>query len=155
LTAAQYFRKKFNAPVGIGKRISIVQETFAPVYGFQPSAFDNAFDLLFQDEEEFKLGGLDCRVLHLPGHTPDHVGYVIGKSVFTGDSIFQPDVGSARSDFPGGDAKTLYSVRECLYFFSSFMLSPHTVYATPDGFAGIFPTVCRPRLSGQSPTTLC
>jgi glyoxylase-like metal-dependent hydrolase (beta-lactamase superfamily II) len=119
LTAAQYYKKKFNAPVGIGKRISIVQETFAPVYGFKPSAFDNAFDLLFQDDEEFKLGELSCRVLHLPGHTPDHVGYVIGKSVFTGDSIFQPDVGSARSDFPGGDAKTLYSVRvQCLDFLA-------------------------------------
>jgi len=110
LTAAQYYKKKFNVPIGIGKRISIVQATFAPVYGFDPSAFEDAFDLLFQDDEEFKLGALSCRVIHLPGHTPDHVGYVIGQSAFTGDSIFQPDVGSARCDFPGGDAKTLYSV---------------------------------------------
>lgn len=122
LSAAQYYRKKFNVPVGIGKRISIVQQTFAPVYGFEPSSFVDAFDLLFQDEEEFKLGDLNCRVIHLGGHTPDHVGYVIGHSVFTGDSIFQPDVGSARSDFPGGDAKTLYSVsKPCKYF--SLLLS--------------------------------
>ncbi|KAJ7454027.1 Metallo-hydrolase/oxidoreductase [Mycena galericulata] len=110
LSAAQYHKKIFNRPVGIGKRISMVQRTFAPVYGFDPSSsFVNAFDLLFDDDEEFKLSGLICRVMHLPGHTPDHVGYAIGGSVFTGDSVFQPDVGSARSDFPGGDARTLYT----------------------------------------------
>ncbi|KAJ7084381.1 Metallo-hydrolase/oxidoreductase [Mycena belliarum] len=109
LTAAQYFKKKFDIPVGIGKRISAVQETFAPVYGYEPSAFVGAFDLLFRDDQTFSLGSLNCRVIHLPGHTPDHVGYIIGQSVFTGDSIFQPDIGSARSDFPGGDAKALHS----------------------------------------------
>ncbi|KAF7337337.1 Metallo-hydrolase/oxidoreductase [Mycena sanguinolenta] len=109
LTASQYYKKKFNVPIGIGKRISLVQETFAPVYGFEPSALEGSFDLLFDDDEEFKLGALICRVMHLPGHTPDHVSYVIGECVFTGDSIFQPDVGSARCDFPGGDAKALYS----------------------------------------------
>ncbi|KAJ7096329.1 Metallo-hydrolase/oxidoreductase [Mycena epipterygia] len=109
LTAAQYYRERFNVPVGIGERIATVQKTFAPIYGFEPSSLVNAFDLLFRDDAEFKLGRLHCRVIHLPGHTPDHVGYLIGQSVFTGDSIFQPDVGSARSDFPGGDAKALYS----------------------------------------------
>ncbi|KAJ7497290.1 Metallo-hydrolase/oxidoreductase [Mycena latifolia] len=109
LTAAQYYKKKLSAPVGIGKRIGTVQKTFAPVYGFESSSFVDAFDLLFRDDEQFSLGNLNCRVMHLPGHTPDHVGYIIGQSVFTGDSIFQPDVGSARSDFPGGDAKALYS----------------------------------------------
>ncbi|KAJ6499307.1 beta-lactamase-like protein [Mycena sanguinolenta] len=92
LTASQYYKKKFNAPIGIGKRISMVQETFAPVYGFEPSAFEGSFDLLFEDDQQFKLGTtLDCRVIHTPGHTPDHVSYIIGESVFTGDSIFQPD----------------------------------------------------------------
>ncbi|KAJ7287539.1 Metallo-hydrolase/oxidoreductase [Mycena rebaudengoi] len=109
LTAAQYHRRIFNAAVGIGKRISMVQETFAPMYGFKPSELENSFDILFEDEEDFKLGDLRCRVIHLPGHTPDHVGYMIGQTVFTGDSIFMPDVGSARSDFPGGDARMLYS----------------------------------------------
>ncbi|KAJ6625653.1 Metallo-hydrolase/oxidoreductase [Mycena sp. CBHHK59/15] len=109
LTAARYYKRKFNAPVGIGNRITMVQETFAPVYGYDSAAFVDAFDLLFKDEEEFKLGSLNCRVIHLPGHTPDHVGYLIGESVFTGDSIFATDVGSARADFPGGDAKALYS----------------------------------------------
>ncbi|KAJ7725828.1 Metallo-hydrolase/oxidoreductase [Mycena maculata] len=109
LSAARYYRNKFNVPVGVGKRISTVQEIFAPIYGLESSSFVDAFDLLFQDDESFQLGALNCRVIHLGGHTPDHVGYVIGQSAFTGDSIFQPDVGSARSDFPGGDAKSLYS----------------------------------------------
>ncbi|KAJ6593894.1 beta-lactamase-like protein [Mycena capillaripes] len=123
LTAAQYHRKKFDVPVGIGKRISKVQETFGAVYGFEPSEFERAFDLLFQDDEEFKLGGLNCRVIHLPGHTPDHVGYVIGQSVFTGDCIFQPDCGSARSDFPGGDPRILYSsMQRLLALPESFQL---------------------------------
>ncbi|KAJ6586917.1 Metallo-hydrolase/oxidoreductase [Mycena vulgaris] len=125
LSAAQFFRGKFDAPikVGIGARISQVQKTFAPVYGFEPSAFVDVFDLLFQDDEEFSLGDLRCRVIYLPGHTPDHVGYVIGQSVFTGDSIFQPDVGSARTDFPGGDAKALYSsMRRLMALPESFRL---------------------------------
>ncbi|KAK7057196.1 beta-lactamase-like protein [Favolaschia claudopus] len=110
LTAAQIYKKSFpDASTGIGKRISMVQETFGPVYGLEPSAFEGAFDVLFHDDQTFKLGSLNCRVMHIPGHTPDHVGYVVGESLFTGDSIFQPDVGSARCDFPGGDAKALYS----------------------------------------------
>ncbi|KAJ7680315.1 Metallo-hydrolase/oxidoreductase [Mycena polygramma] len=121
LSAAQYYKNKLNVPVGIGKRISVVQDSFAAVYGFEPSAFDNAFDLLFEDDEELKLGRLDCRIIHLPGHTPDHVGYVIGQSVFTGDSIFYD--GSARSDFPGGDAKALYSsLRRLMALPESFRL---------------------------------
>ncbi|KAF7315705.1 Lactamase-B domain-containing protein [Mycena indigotica] len=112
LTAAQYFRHKLpGVPVGIGARISQVQNTFAPVYGLdsKPDVFNGVFDLLFKDDEEIKLGSLICRVLHLPGHTPDHIAYLIGDAVFVGDSIFQPDVGSARADFPGGDPKALYS----------------------------------------------
>ncbi|KAI0958440.1 hypothetical protein AcV7_004263 [Taiwanofungus camphoratus] len=111
LTAAQYFKRQLGGdiPVCIGQRISQVQQTFATVYGFEQSAFEKTFDCFFQDDEEFKLGNLSCRVLHLPGHTPDHVGYLIGKAVFTGDSIFNPDVGSARADFPGGNAEDLYA----------------------------------------------
>ena len=99
----------------------------------RPALIDNSFDIYFADDEdsEFKLGGLSCKLLHLPGHTPDHVGFVIGKAVFTGDSIlnvglpnasgdllqsaltwifWQPDVGSARVNFPGGNVELLYSV---------------------------------------------
>ncbi|KAI0645529.1 Metallo-hydrolase/oxidoreductase [Trametes meyenii] len=110
LTAAQYLKQQLGGviPVCIGQRITQVQKTFAPIYGLESSSLDNAFDVYFKDNEEFKLGSLSCHVMHLPGHTPDHVGYVIGKAVFTGDSIFNPDVGSARADFPGGDVEKLY-----------------------------------------------
>ncbi|KAH9895140.1 Metallo-hydrolase/oxidoreductase [Cubamyces lactineus] len=110
LTAAQYLKQQLDGhvPVCIGQRIMRVQSTFAPIYGFDAAALENTFDVYFKDNEEFNLGSLSCHVMHLPGHTPDHVGYVIGKAVFTGDSIFNPDVGSARADFPGGDAEKLY-----------------------------------------------
>ncbi|RDX55184.1 Metallo-hydrolase/oxidoreductase [Lentinus brumalis] len=111
LTAAQYLKQELNGdvPVCIGQRIKQVQETFAPIYGLELSSLENAFDVYLGDNEEFKLGSLSCHVLHLPGHTPDHVGFVIGKAVFAGDSIFNPDVGSARADFPGGNVETLYA----------------------------------------------
>jgi len=111
LTAAQYFKQQLGGDVQvcIGQRITQVQQTFAPIYGLDdPGVFDKTFDVFFKDEEEFMLGELACKVMHLPGHTPDHVGYLIGKAVFTGDSIFNPDVGSARADFPGGNAEHLY-----------------------------------------------
>ncbi|KZT72193.1 Metallo-hydrolase/oxidoreductase [Daedalea quercina L-15889] len=112
LTAAQYIKQQLggNIPVCIGRRISLVQKTFASIYGLDdPAAFEQTFDCYFDDDQEFQLGQLSCRVMHLPGHTPDHVGYMIGKAVFTGDSIFNPDVGSARADFPGGNAEDLYA----------------------------------------------
>lgn len=93
LTSSQYLKSQLwseglDVPVCIGTRIKDVQRTFAPVYGFDASSLDNTFDVYFEDEEEFDVGNLKCRVIHLPGHTPDHVGYVIGNSIFTGDSIF-------------------------------------------------------------------
>ncbi|KAJ3050614.1 hypothetical protein HK097_008393 [Rhizophlyctis rosea] len=112
LTAAQYLKRRLggNVPVGIGKHITKVQATFKSTYGLHPFATDGSqFDTLFSDGDEVKLGSLKSQVLHLPGHTPDHVGYLIGESVFTGDSIFMPDVGSARSDFPGGSATDLFA----------------------------------------------
>ncbi|KAG6845396.1 hypothetical protein H0H87_009743 [Tephrocybe sp. NHM501043] len=111
LSASQYFKANLpgDVPLCIGKRIKQVQKIFAPKYGLNSHTLENAFDILLEDEEEFKLGDLSCKVIHLPGHTPDHVGYMLGKNVFTGDSIFMPDVGSARTDFPGGNAKDLFS----------------------------------------------
>ncbi|EPS98649.1 hypothetical protein FOMPIDRAFT_131337 [Fomitopsis schrenkii] len=93
LTAAQYIKQQLGGdiPVCIGRRI------------------EQMFDCYFDDDQEFKLGQLSWSVMHLPGHTPDHVGYLIGKAVFTGDSIFNPDVGTARADFPGGNAEDLYA----------------------------------------------
>jgi len=114
LTASRYLQRQLvqrgqpRADVCIGKRIQIVQSTLAARYGVDSSDLESAFDYLFDDDEHFSIGDINAYVLHLPGHTPDHIGYVIGGSVFTGDSIFNPDVGSARCDFPGGSAYALY-----------------------------------------------
>ncbi|KIK67451.1 hypothetical protein GYMLUDRAFT_37577 [Collybiopsis luxurians FD-317 M1] len=111
LSASQYLKKMLgdNIPICIGERIEQVQNHFSPVYGFSSVDSMSSFDVFLKDEEEFMLGNISCRAIHLPGHTPDHLGYVVGKAVFTGDSIFMPDLGSARADFPGGNAKDLYS----------------------------------------------
>lgn len=103
--------------VGIGRRIEEVQRTMGKHYDVPEKDLRDAFDLLFDDDEVFAIGDLEARVIHLPGHTPDHVGYVIGDNIFTGDSLFNPDVGSARCDFPGGSAKQLYhSTRKLLNY---------------------------------------
>ncbi len=114
LTASRYLQNILTKPgedgplVGIGQRIEQVQRTMASIYDIPEVELQNAFDRTFADDSTFKIGSLEARVVHLPGHTPDHIGYVIGKNVFTGDSIFNPDVGSARCDFPGGSATALY-----------------------------------------------
>lgn len=122
LTAAAYIQKKLQylrgsdsrVPICTGHRIKQVQTTFAARYKVGPEELENAFDHLFQDGEEFSIGKLSAVVLHLPGHTPDHSGYQIGANVFTGDSIFNPDVGTARCDFPDGDASVLYQSMQTL-----------------------------------------
>lgn len=120
LTAATYIQQKLVdegnpcPKICIGARITEVQATFASKYQIKDSELANVFDKLFNDNEEFMIGTIRAKVLHLPGHTPDHVGYVIGENVFTGDSIFNPDVGSARADFPGGSATALYSSTQTL-----------------------------------------
>ncbi|KAI9281002.1 beta-lactamase-like protein [Umbelopsis sp. AD052] len=114
LSASRYLqsivghRQSVAPAVCIGHRIIQVQQTFSTIYSIPQAELENSFDRLLQDEEELVLGSLSIHVIHLPGHTPDHVGYIIGSNVFTGDSIFNPDVGSARCDFPGGSATTLY-----------------------------------------------
>lgn len=107
LSAGHYLRTQTGAPVGIGARIHEVQETFAPKLGM-PTPGPEVFDRLFADGEHFRIGALDVEVIHTPGHTPACVSYRIGDAVFVGDSLFMPDFGTARADFPGGDAATLY-----------------------------------------------
>jgi glyoxylase-like metal-dependent hydrolase (beta-lactamase superfamily II) len=121
LTAAHYLQKELvargqpHAPICIGQGIRTVQETFAKIYNIPEDEITGVFDRLLCDKEEFHIGDLTAKVFHLPGHTPDHIGYLIGDNVFTGDSIFNPDVGSARCDFPGGDASALWkSMRRLL-----------------------------------------
>ncbi|OAP58826.1 hypothetical protein AYL99_06123 [Fonsecaea erecta] len=105
-------RQSTTAPrlpqVCIGHRIRQVQETMSKIYGVPDADLGDAFDHVFADGETFAIGSLQVCVLHLPGHTPDHIGYVVGSNVFTGDSLFNPDVGSARCDFPGGSATDLF-----------------------------------------------
>ena len=115
LTASAYLQSQLlkkgathRPKICIGKRIKDVQSRFGARYHVDPSELGDAFDYTFSDDETFSIGSLKAQVLHLPGHTPDHIGYVIGPNVFTGDSIFNPDVGSARCDFPGGSATALF-----------------------------------------------
>lgn len=122
LTAARYLqqallrRGKPKAPICIGRLITQVQHTFAQKYGVDEREYNGVFDRLLDDGDELPIGRVTGRVLHLPGHTPDHVGYKIGANVFVGDSLFQADVGSARCDFPGGDAHALFrSITAKLY----------------------------------------
>lgn len=110
LSGLAYVKRAVGGRTGIGARIGKVQEVFKDIFGFergfQPDG--SQFDHLFDDNETFGIGNLSGRVLHTPGHTPACVSYVIGDAVFVGDTLFMPDSGSARADFPGGDAATLY-----------------------------------------------
>lgn len=110
LSAAQFVKRELGGKVAIGEGIREVQRTFKILYnlgdGFRTDG--SQFDHLFRDDEQFTIGGLEGRVVAVPGHTNDSVAYHIGDVVFTGDSLFMPDSGSARCDFPGGDAGMLY-----------------------------------------------
>jgi glyoxylase-like metal-dependent hydrolase (beta-lactamase superfamily II) len=109
LSAAQFIKAKTGAWIGIGEQIRAVQAIFAPLFGAADVAGDAAdFDRLFADSERFRIGALEVEVLYVPGHTPADVAYRIGDSVFAGDTLFMPDYGTARTDFPGGDARQLY-----------------------------------------------
>jgi glyoxylase-like metal-dependent hydrolase (beta-lactamase superfamily II) len=117
LSAAQYLREQLGGRIGIGARITAVQEVFANVFHLEPDfpTDGSQFDHLFGDDETFAIGELQARTIAVPGHTPACVAYSIGDAVFVGDTLFMPDVGTARCDFPGGDAHTLYrSVRRLL-----------------------------------------
>jgi len=116
LTAAPYIKAKTGAPIGIGEHIKDVQRIFRPVFDARDVKPEGAdFDRLFKDGERFRIGTLEVEVMHLPGHTAADIAYRIGEDVFVGDTIFMPDYGTARADFPGGDARTLYrSIRRLL-----------------------------------------
>ncbi|MBZ0228022.1 MAG: MBL fold metallo-hydrolase, partial [Bauldia sp.] len=109
LSGAPYIKLETGARVGIGEHIREVQRIFRPVFNATDISGDGSeFDHLFVDGETFAIGGLEASVLHTPGHTPACVSYRIGDAVFCGDTLFMPDYGTARADFPGGDARTLY-----------------------------------------------
>lgn len=109
LTAAHYLRRKTSAPVAISHHITTVQKGFAPLFGANDVKIDGAaFDLLLHEGETLPLGQLHIETMYTPGHTPACFTYRIGDAAFVGDTLFMPDYGSARADFPGGDAATLY-----------------------------------------------
>lgn len=117
LSAAPYLRRRLGGRIGIGARITEVQSVFREVFNLEPGfpSDGSQFDALFDDGARFALGGLTLEVLHTPGHTPACVSYRVGDAVFVGDTLFMPDGGTARCDFPGGDAATLYrSIRRLL-----------------------------------------
>ncbi len=110
LSAAPYLKAQLGGKIAIGEHIRTVQGVFRGVFnlGDTLAADGSQFDHLFTDGETFQVGDLTARALHVPGHTPADLAYHIGNCVFVGDTLFMPDVGSARCDFPGGDAHTLY-----------------------------------------------
>jgi glyoxylase-like metal-dependent hydrolase (beta-lactamase superfamily II) len=117
LSAAPYLKAALGGRIGIGEHITEVQQIFKKIFNLEKTFnTDGAqFDHLFREGEEFRIGGMTARVMHTPGHTPADVTYVIGDAAFVGDTLFMPDYGTARADFPGGDARRLYrSIRRLL-----------------------------------------
>jgi len=111
LSAAPFFREKLGAKVGIGAEIKQVQQIFKDVFNLEKEFLPNGaqFDRLFRDGDELVLGNLKIRVLHTPGHTPADLAYIVNEqAAFVGDTLFLPDVGTARCDFPGGSAAVFY-----------------------------------------------
>lgn len=109
LSAAATFKAQTGAWIGIGARICDVQRMFGRLFAISELETDGSdFDQLFEDGDRFHIGQLTVEVLYVPGHTPADVAYLIGDAAFVGDTLFMPDYGTARSDFPGGDARTLY-----------------------------------------------
>ncbi|MES2126253.1 MAG: MBL fold metallo-hydrolase [Pseudomonadota bacterium] len=114
LSAAPYLHGQLGGTVGIGAAICVVQDAFARVFEGGPHD-GSQFDHLFAADEVFMIGNLEARALHVPGHTPADIAYQVGDAVLVGDTMFMPDVGTARCDFPGGCAQMLYqSVRRIL-----------------------------------------
>ena len=110
LSAAPYIQQKLGGKIGIGEKITVVQDTFGKVFneGTEFQRDGSQFDRLFEDGDTYQIGGLRAFVIHTPGHTPACMVHVIGDATFVGDTLFMPDGGSARADFPGGDAGALY-----------------------------------------------
>jgi glyoxylase-like metal-dependent hydrolase (beta-lactamase superfamily II) len=111
LSAAPYLKQHLGGQIAIGDQITRVQKVFKGIFNLEPEFKQDGsqFDVLLKDEEAFRIGELMAKVVAVPGHTPACVAYQVGDAVFVGDTLFMPDVGTARCDFPGGDAKTLYA----------------------------------------------
>ena len=110
LSAAPYIKQKLGGKIGVGEKIMVVQETFGKVFneGTEFQRDGSQFDALFKDGDTYRIGTMQAFAIHTPGHTPACMVHVIGDAAFAGDTLFMPDGGSARADFPGGDAGELY-----------------------------------------------
>jgi glyoxylase-like metal-dependent hydrolase (beta-lactamase superfamily II) len=117
LSAAAYLKQALGGRLAIGAQITQIQTTFGQLFnaGSEFATDGRQFDRLFSDGDSFSVGGIAARVLHTPGHTPACLTYVIGDAAFIGDTLFMPDYGTARCDFPGGDARTLYQSIQKLF----------------------------------------
>ncbi len=116
ISAAPYIQEQLGGKMGIGEHIVTVQETFGKVFnaGTDFARDGSQFDHLFADGDQYTIGNLVCHALHTPGHTPACMSHIMGDACFVGDTLFMPDGGTARADFPGGDARTLYQSIQCL-----------------------------------------
>jgi glyoxylase-like metal-dependent hydrolase (beta-lactamase superfamily II) len=110
LSAAPYIQRQLGGKIGIGRNITVVQDTFGKIFneGTEFQRDGSQFDRLFDDGDTYQVGKMTCTALHTPGHTPACMTHVMGNAAFVGDTLFMPDGGSARADFPGGDAGELY-----------------------------------------------
>jgi glyoxylase-like metal-dependent hydrolase (beta-lactamase superfamily II) len=117
LSSAPYLKSSLGAEIVIGAHIDAVQKVFGPIFNAEPGfkVDGSQFDRLVADGETFKLGELDVTAMHTPGHTPACMSYLVGDAVFVGDTLFMPDYGTARCDFPGGDAGRLYDSIQKLF----------------------------------------
>ena len=119
LSASPYIQKKLGGKIGISEKISDIQNIFGKTFnaGTEFQRDGSQFDRLFKDNDEYKIGSIKCKVINTPGHTPACTAHVIGNSIFVGDTLFMPDLGSARADFPGGNARELYrSIQKILSY---------------------------------------
>ncbi|MDA9164499.1 MBL fold metallo-hydrolase [Alphaproteobacteria bacterium] len=123
LSAAPYIQKKLGGKIGISEKISDVQNIFGKTFnaGTEFQRDGSQFDKLFKNNDEYQIGQISCKVIDTPGHTPACTAHIISDSIFVGDTLFMPDLGSARADFPGGDARTLYkSIKKILSYPYNF-----------------------------------
>ena len=135
LSAAPYIQNKLGGKIGIGEKITVVQDTFGKVFneGTEFQRDGSQFDALFKDGDTYTVGGMQCFAISTPGHTPACMVHVMGDATFVGDTIFMPDSGSARADFPGGDARTLYaSIQKVLSLPDEMRLFMCHDYGGPD-----------------------
>ena len=119
LSASPYIQKRLGGKIGISEKISNIQDIFGKTFnaGTEFQRDGSQFDKLFNNNDEYQIGKINCKVIHTPGHTPACTAHVIGNSIFVGDTLFMPDLGSARADFPGGDARELYrSIQKILSY---------------------------------------